>query len=60
MVKNMPTLQEIQVQFLSWEGPLEKGMAPTLALLPGKSYGERSLVGYSLWGYKELDRTEQL
>ena len=26
MVKNLPTMQEIQVQFLSWEDPLEKGM----------------------------------
>ena len=28
--------------------------------LPGKSHGQRSLVGYSLWGRKELDTTEQL
>ena len=26
-------------------------------LLPGKSHGQRSLVGYSLWGGKELDMT---
>ena len=26
-VKNLPTMQEIQVQFLGWEGPLEKGIA---------------------------------
>ena len=60
MVKNMPTMQETQVQSLSWEDPREKGMAPTLVFLPGKSCGQRSLVGYSLWGCKELDRTEQL
>ena len=24
----------------------------------GKSYGQRSLVGYSPWGLKELDMTE--
>ena len=29
-------------------------------LLPGKSHGQRSLVGYSPWGRKELDTTEQL
>ena len=29
-------------------------------LLPGKSHGQRSLVGYSLWGHKESDTTEQL
>ena len=28
--------------------------------LPGKSHGWRSLVGYSLWGRKELDTTERL
>ena len=26
--------------------------------LPGESHGQRSLVGYSLWGCKELDTTE--
>ena len=29
-------------------------------LLPGKSHGQRSLVGYSPWGHKESDMTEQL
>ena len=33
---------------------------PTPVLLPGKSHGRRSLVGFSLWGRKELDTTEQL
>ena len=33
---------------------------PTPVLLPGKSHGRRSPVGYSPWGRKELDRTEQL
>ena len=31
---------------------------PTPVFLPGKSHGRRSLVGYSLWGRKELDTTE--
>ena len=26
-VKNLPAMQESQVQFLGWEDPLEKGMA---------------------------------
>ena len=25
---------------------------------PGESHGQRSLVGYSPWGHKELDVTE--
>ena len=29
-------------------------------LLPGKSQGQKSLVGYSPWGRKELDATERL
>ena len=33
---------------------------PTPVFLPGKSHGWRSLVGYSPWGHKELDMTEQL
>ena len=31
---------------------------PTPVFLPGKFHGQRSLVGYSLWGLKELDTTE--
>ena len=33
---------------------------PTPVLLPGKFHGQRSLVGYSPWGCKESDTTEQL
>ena len=33
---------------------------PTPVLLPGKSHGQRSLVGCSPWGPKELDMPEQL
>ena len=33
-------------------------MQPTLVFLPGKSYGQRRLVGYSPWGCKESDTTE--
>jgi len=33
---------------------------PTPVLFPGKSHGQRSLVGCSPWGLEELDTTEQL
>ena len=33
---------------------------PTPVLLPGKSHGQRSLVGFSIWGCKESDTTERL
>ena len=33
---------------------------PTPILLPGKSHGRRSLVGWSQWGREESDTTERL
>ena len=33
---------------------------PTPVFLPGKSHGQKSLAGYSPWGRKESDTTEQL
>ena len=32
---------------------------PTPVLLPGKSHGRRSLIGYSPWGCEESDTTER-
>ena len=42
------------------EDPLENGMAIHPAFLPGEFHGQRSLVDWSLWSYKELDMTEHL
>ena len=39
---------------LGQEDPLQ----PTPVVLPGKSHGQRSLLGYSPWGYKESDTSE--
>ena len=36
------------------------GIWTQLVLLPGKSHGWRSLVGYSPWGREESDTTERL
>ena len=58
-VKNVPTTQETWVQSLGWEYPLEKGMATHFSNLPEEVHGQRSLVGYSPWGCKESDMTEQ-
>ena len=33
---------------------------PTPVSLPGKSHGQRNLVGYSPWSHEELDMTERL
>ena len=32
---------------------------PLQKFLPRKSHGQRSLAGYSSWGHKESDMTEQ-
>ena len=60
LVKNLSAVQEIQVQSPGGEDPLEKKMQPTPVFLPGESHGQRSLVGRSPWGGKELDTTERL
>ena len=52
--KSPPAIQETQVQSLGWEDPLERGMATHSVFLPGKSHGQRSLVGYSPWGRKRV------
>ncbi|XDC51871.1 hypothetical protein R6Z07M_003053 [Ovis aries] len=39
---------------------IEKEWQPTPVLLPGKSHGQRSLVGCSPWGRLESDTTERL
>ena len=53
-------MQEIRVRFLGQEDPLEKEMAIHSSILPGESHEQRSLMGYSPWGHKELDTTERL
>ena len=58
MVKHLPTMWETRVQSLCWEDLLEKEWQPTPVFLPGKTPGQRSLVGYSPWGRKESDTTE--
>ena len=60
MVKRLPATWETQVWSPGREDLLERKWQPTPVLLPGKFHGRRSLVGYSLWGRKELDTTEQL
>ena len=48
------------VQSLGWGDPLEEGTQPTPVFLSGEFCGQSSLEGYSPWGHKELDTTEQL
>ena len=57
-VKNLAAMQETRVQSLGREDSLEKEWQTTPVFLPGESQGQRSLLGYSLWGCKESDMTE--
>ena len=59
-VKNWPAVRKKRIRSLSWEDPLEEGMATHSSVLPGRSHGQRSLAGYSPWGQKESDVTWQL
>ena len=59
MVKHLPTMWETWVRSLGWEDLLEKEMT-THSSIPAWRQGQRSLVGYSPWGCKESDMTEQL
>ena len=47
---------------IPWSGRFtwRREWQPFWVFLPGKSHGQRSLVGYSLWGHKELDMTTWL
>ena len=40
--------------------PWSREWQPTLVFLPRESYGQRSMVGYSLWGLKKSDMLEGL
>ena len=60
MVKNLPAMQETQIWSLGWEDPWRRQGLPTPLFLPREFHGWRSLVGYSSWGSKESDTTEQL
>ena len=47
--------------FNSWVGkiPWRRKWQPLPVLLPEEVHGQRSLAGYSPWGRKESDTTEQ-
>ena len=50
----------MQFRSLGWEDPLQESMATHCSVLAGECRGQRSLLGYSPWGPKESDTTEQL
>ena len=60
VVKNLPGMQETRVNLWVEKVPWRREWQPTPVLLPRKSLGQRSLVGYSLWDQKEWDMAEWL
>ena len=52
--------QESPVRSLGWDYPWRREWQPTPVFLPGEYHGQRSLVGYSPQGHKELGMTEWL
>ena len=49
-------------RFDSWvrKIPWRRKWQPIAVFLPGKSHGQRSVVGYRPWGSKESDMTEHI
>ena len=68
MLKNPSAMQEIWVESLGREDPLEEGMATYSSILAWRiqartgqrrlAEGQRRLTGYSPWGHSESDMTE--
>ena len=60
-VKHLPAVWEAGVWALGWEDPLEKEMATYSSTFVWKIHMDRGAwLGYSPWGHKESDMTEQL
>ena len=60
----LTALQKTQIQTLGWawvgEIPGRSKWQLTPVFLPAETHRQRSLVGYSPWGHKQSDTTEQL
>ena len=60
-VKNppaLPEMQDMQVQSLGWEDPVEQGMAAHSSILAGKILWTEKPGDYNPQGCKELDMTK--
>ena len=60
MLKNVPAMQETPVRSLSWEDPLEKGMATHSNILAWRILLREEPGELQSMGRKELDMTEWL
>ena len=52
--------QEMRVQSLGQEDPLEEEIETHSSILSWEIYGQRSLAGYSPWAHKDFDTTEHI
>ena len=60
MVKNLPAMQETQVQSLGWEDPLEKGMTTHSSILAWRIPWTEELSRLQTMGIAESDTIERL
>ena len=60
MVKNLPAVQETQLQSLGQKDPLEKEMATNSSILVWRIPRIGRLAGYSPCDHKESEMTEPL
>ena len=58
MVKNLPAIQETQVQFLDWEDPLQKTVVTHSSILAWRSQWTEEPGGLQSMGLKEVDKPE--
>ena len=59
-IKNLPVTWETWLLSLVGKIPWRKEWLPTPVFWPEEFHGQRNLAGYSPWGCKESDTTEQL
>ena len=57
---NAQDLGLISRSWISYANPWRRDWQPISECFAGEFQGQRSLVGYSTWGRKELDMTERL
>ena len=60
MVKNLCSIWETRFDSCIGKIPWRRERLPTPVFWPGKFHGQRSMLGFSPWGCKELDTTERL
>ena len=60
VVKNPSAKQETWIRDLGQENPLEEGMATHSNILTWRIPWTEQPTGYSPWGHKKSDMTEQL